>query len=68
MKKIVIILVGLSIAIVVSSLYSGLIPIPKDKRTLWILGILRHIDSGTIRVVWSNYQVTFFKNTNMRVD
>jgi hypothetical protein len=47
----------LIIGAVVVSLYTGILNIPNRMQQTVIFGILNKFDSGTLRVVWSNYQV-----------
>ncbi len=47
------------VGVVVGMLYSGFLRIPQSMQHSMMLGLFQHFDSGTLRVVWSNYQVRY---------
>ena len=54
----------LFIGVMVGPLYCGSRHVPKGAQHMWIFGVFQRLDSGTIRVVWSNYQVFIFAHPN----
>ena len=58
-KNVVVIVVVFLICVLGGMLYTGRLRIPECIQRTWIFGIIRRLDSGTLRVVWSNYQVKF---------
>jgi len=60
LKTLIILAVGLFIVAVMGALYSGMLRIPEGMQRTWIFGVFQHFDSGSLRVVWSNYQVLQF--------
>lgn len=58
LKNLIVPGIGLFIGIVVAALYSKTLFIPEGMRRTWIFFVFQRLDSGTLRVVWSNYQVS----------
>ena len=58
-KAVSVLVVGLVVGVLAGSLYSGVLEVPKGMQNTWIVGLFQRIDSGILRVVWSNYQVLF---------
>jgi hypothetical protein len=55
------------IAIVLGTNSNRLVRIPEGMRCAWITGVFQRFDSGTLRVVWSNYQVSdLFMKVSLR--
>ena len=57
LATVILLVVGLFLVVIIGALYTGLLRIPVVIRQTWVYGALSRLDSGTFRVVWSNYQV-----------
>jgi hypothetical protein len=56
-KTIILLLAYTFIGVAIGTFYSGSLRIPEGMQRNWIFGVLQRIDTGALRVVWSNYQV-----------
>ena len=57
LTNIVLLAVGVVVAIIMGTLKTGLLRVPEYMQRTSVYGALYRLDSGTLRVVWSNYQV-----------